>query len=306
MVPLAIGSDGGGSVRVPAALAASTASSLVGPRSRLSGLPRRALSGISSWESLEHIGPITRTVADAALALSVLVGPTPRDRASLPAEVADWMVRPATRCAARASPTAPTRPRAVDPELRAAPRRRRRASPMRSARSWCKRTRASATSVQHSRRSSRSTPTARACGAWRASRASRSKAGSAAWSSAPGPPTSSPPRRWSASASSTAPGASWKTTTSCSRRRPRAAFPIASKGRRDRRPDGRGRPGSRSRRWQPHRPARRFGPDRPHTRRPADRPADHGPPPRRSRRARARRGGRVAYPQPAWPGPRPP
>ena len=35
-------------------------------------------------------------------------------------------------------------------------------------------------------------------------------------------------------------------------------------------------------------------PDRLHRRRPADRPADHGPPPRRSRRAGAGRGGRVA------------
>ena len=46
--------------------------------------------GISSWESLEHIGPITRTAADAALALSVLAGPTPRDRYSIPAEISDW------------------------------------------------------------------------------------------------------------------------------------------------------------------------------------------------------------------------
>ena len=31
--------------------------------------------GISSWESLEHIGPMSRTVADAALVLSVIAGP---------------------------------------------------------------------------------------------------------------------------------------------------------------------------------------------------------------------------------------
>jgi aspartyl-tRNA(Asn)/glutamyl-tRNA(Gln) amidotransferase subunit A len=41
--------------------------------------------GVSSWESLEHIGPITRTVADAALVLSVIAGPDDRDRLSLPA-----------------------------------------------------------------------------------------------------------------------------------------------------------------------------------------------------------------------------
>jgi Asp-tRNA(Asn)/Glu-tRNA(Gln) amidotransferase A subunit family amidase len=30
--------------------------------------------GVSGWESLEHIGPLTRTVADAALILSVIAG----------------------------------------------------------------------------------------------------------------------------------------------------------------------------------------------------------------------------------------
>jgi aspartyl-tRNA(Asn)/glutamyl-tRNA(Gln) amidotransferase subunit A len=96
LVPLAIGSDGGGSVRVPAALCGvfgikpSWGRVPVYPGCRDERLP-----GISSWESLEHIGPITANVADAALALSVLVGPTPRDRASLPAEVTSWSVRPA-------------------------------------------------------------------------------------------------------------------------------------------------------------------------------------------------------------------
>ena len=50
--------------------------------------------GISSWESLEHIGPMTASVADAALAMSVLAGPTPRDRASLPLELSSWAITP--------------------------------------------------------------------------------------------------------------------------------------------------------------------------------------------------------------------
>jgi len=93
MVPLALGSDGGGSVRIPASLAGvfgikpSWGRVPVYPGCRDERHP-----GISSWESLEHIGPITRTAADAALALSVLAGPTPRDRHSLPAESADWRV----------------------------------------------------------------------------------------------------------------------------------------------------------------------------------------------------------------------
>ena len=93
MVPLALGSDGGGSVRIPASLAG-----MFGIKPSWGRVPvypgcrDERHPGISSWESLEHIGPITRTAADAALALSVLAGPTPRDRHSLPAESADWRV----------------------------------------------------------------------------------------------------------------------------------------------------------------------------------------------------------------------
>ena len=96
MVPLALGSDGGGSVRIPAAL-----SGVFGIKPSWGRVPvypgcrDQRYPGISSWESLEHIGPITRTAADAALALSVLCGPTPRDRFSLPAESADWRIAPA-------------------------------------------------------------------------------------------------------------------------------------------------------------------------------------------------------------------
>jgi aspartyl-tRNA(Asn)/glutamyl-tRNA(Gln) amidotransferase subunit A len=122
LVPLAIGSDGGGSVRVPAALCG-----IFGIKPSWGRVPvypgcrDERHPGISSWESLEHIGPITRTVADAALALSVLVGPTPRDRVSLPAEVADWTVRPAaTLRGARLAYSADLGHATVDPELRAA------------------------------------------------------------------------------------------------------------------------------------------------------------------------------------------
>jgi aspartyl-tRNA(Asn)/glutamyl-tRNA(Gln) amidotransferase subunit A len=46
--------------------------------------------GLSSWESLEHLGPITRTVADSALVLSVIAGPDDRDRHSLPPADFNW------------------------------------------------------------------------------------------------------------------------------------------------------------------------------------------------------------------------
>jgi aspartyl-tRNA(Asn)/glutamyl-tRNA(Gln) amidotransferase subunit A len=94
MVPLAIGSDGGGSVRVPAALCG-----IFGIKPSWGRVPvypgcrDERYPGISSWESLEHIGPLTRTAADAAFAMSVLAGPTPKDRHSIPAESDDWSLQ---------------------------------------------------------------------------------------------------------------------------------------------------------------------------------------------------------------------
>jgi aspartyl-tRNA(Asn)/glutamyl-tRNA(Gln) amidotransferase subunit A len=91
MLPLALGSDGGGSVRIPAAL-----SGIFGIKPSWGRIPvypgcrDERLPGASGWESLEHIGPMTRTVADAALALSVLCGPSPKDRHSVPLEPIDW------------------------------------------------------------------------------------------------------------------------------------------------------------------------------------------------------------------------
>jgi aspartyl-tRNA(Asn)/glutamyl-tRNA(Gln) amidotransferase subunit A len=91
MLPLALGSDGGGSIRIPASL-----TGIFGIKPSWGRVPvypgcrdERA-PGASGWEALEHIGPMTRTVADAALAMSVLAGPTPKDRHSLPAEAVDW------------------------------------------------------------------------------------------------------------------------------------------------------------------------------------------------------------------------
>src|SRR5471032_1075259 len=92
MCPLALGSDGGGSVRIPAAhcgvygLKASMGRVPLYPGCRDERYP-----GVSSWESLEHIGPMSRTVADSALMLSVISGPDSRDRYSLPKADFDWM-----------------------------------------------------------------------------------------------------------------------------------------------------------------------------------------------------------------------
>ena len=89
--PLAVGSDGGGSVRLPAAF-----TGLVGIKASMGRVPvwpgcrDPALPGASGWESIEHIGPLARSVADAALMLAVMAGPDARDRWSLPADGVDW------------------------------------------------------------------------------------------------------------------------------------------------------------------------------------------------------------------------
>src|SRR5690349_15471075 len=71
MVPLADGSDTGGSLRNPAAFC-----NVVGLRTspgRVPYWPREA-----AWSSLSVQGPMARTVADVALMLSVMAGPDPR------------------------------------------------------------------------------------------------------------------------------------------------------------------------------------------------------------------------------------
>jgi amidase len=69
--PLAQGSDLGGSIRVPAAFCG-----VVGFRPSPGLVPWHPKAMI--WDTLGVLGPITRTVADAALMLSVLAGPDPR------------------------------------------------------------------------------------------------------------------------------------------------------------------------------------------------------------------------------------
>ena len=92
---LSIGTDGGGSVRIPASICG-----LVGVKASMGRVPLwpgcrdETLPGVSGWESIEHVGPITRSVADAALMLSVIAGPDPRDRWSLPAGDVDWRGAP--------------------------------------------------------------------------------------------------------------------------------------------------------------------------------------------------------------------
>src|SRR6202022_309311 len=55
------------------------------------GCRDETLPGASGWESIEHYGPLARSVADAALFLSVVAGPDPHDRHSLPDEGVGWL-----------------------------------------------------------------------------------------------------------------------------------------------------------------------------------------------------------------------
>lgn len=92
MGPLAIGSDGGGSVRIPSSFCGLFGMKASWGRVPLyPGVKDERYPGVSSWESLEHIGPMSRTVADGALMLSVIAGPDDRDRNSIPAADFDWM-----------------------------------------------------------------------------------------------------------------------------------------------------------------------------------------------------------------------
>ena len=92
MGPIAVGSDGGGSVRIPSAHCG-----LFGMKASMGRVPLypgcrdERYPGVSSWESLEHIGPMTGTVADSALMLSVMAGPDPRDRHTIPTSDVDWI-----------------------------------------------------------------------------------------------------------------------------------------------------------------------------------------------------------------------
>jgi len=81
--PLAVGTDGGGSIRKPAAFCG-----IFGLKPTYGRIPIHPHG--ASW-SFSHLGPMTRTVRDAALMMNVCAGPDPRDQYSLPADGVDHL-----------------------------------------------------------------------------------------------------------------------------------------------------------------------------------------------------------------------
>ncbi len=114
MGPLAIGTDGGGSIRIPASFAG-----IFGIKPTFGLIPVYPFS--AAW-SLSHIGPMTRTVADAALMLNACAGPDARDPFSLPGPKVDYVkaLKASLKGLRVAWMANPGFARVVDPEVKAA------------------------------------------------------------------------------------------------------------------------------------------------------------------------------------------
>ena len=82
MGPVGIGTDGGGSIRIPASFCG-----LVGLKASFGRIPNYPATAV---DSLRHTGPLTRTVADAALVLEVMAGADERDPSSLGGAVSNY------------------------------------------------------------------------------------------------------------------------------------------------------------------------------------------------------------------------
>ena len=93
MVPLATASDGGGSIRIPAA-----ACGLPGFKPSMGRVPDGGPVPVD-WPSVTTRGVLTRTVDELIAVLDVIVGPHPTDLRSLPAPAGPWVdAVPNSRC----------------------------------------------------------------------------------------------------------------------------------------------------------------------------------------------------------------
>ena len=83
MSPLALGADGGGSIRIHASFCGA-----FGFKPTYGRVPIHPHG--TNW-SISHVGPLTRTVADAALMMQVLAGYDERDPYALPSDGVDYL-----------------------------------------------------------------------------------------------------------------------------------------------------------------------------------------------------------------------
>jgi aspartyl-tRNA(Asn)/glutamyl-tRNA(Gln) amidotransferase subunit A len=83
MVPVALATDGGGSIRIPASFCG-----VFGIKARFGRVP---VWPVAAAPEISHVGPIARTVGDAALVLSVIAGHDPRDPGSVAAPVTGFL-----------------------------------------------------------------------------------------------------------------------------------------------------------------------------------------------------------------------
>ena len=81
---LAMGSDTGGSIRGPAAYCGT-----IGLKPTYGRVSRRGVFPLST--TLDHCGPLTRSVSDAAVALQIIAGYDPRDPACADVPVGDYL-----------------------------------------------------------------------------------------------------------------------------------------------------------------------------------------------------------------------
>lgn len=83
LVPLSIGSDNGGSIRIPAAVCGVVGLKPTFGRVSLDGVFPRAYT-------FDHVGPITRTVEDAAIVLQAIAGHDPDSESTIRRAVPDY------------------------------------------------------------------------------------------------------------------------------------------------------------------------------------------------------------------------
>jgi Asp-tRNA(Asn)/Glu-tRNA(Gln) amidotransferase A subunit family amidase len=82
MVPFALGTDGGGSIRIPASFCG-----IAGHKPTFGLIPK--LPGFRGWPTLSVDGPLARTVRDLALTLQVMAGASPLDDLTWPVSLSE-------------------------------------------------------------------------------------------------------------------------------------------------------------------------------------------------------------------------